>query len=142
MASDPASLWVRTPAFLVDQFVVIVLVVVPVLGFGVEATALVEPGRTRTTVFVLLMAMAFVYHFSLEWRTGATVGKRLFGLEVLEDDGTSLGVKASFLRNALRIVDGLGYWTVAVAVILFRGDGKRIGDAVGGTLVVPVDESG
>jgi uncharacterized RDD family membrane protein YckC len=129
---------VRTPAFLLDQVVVLALVVVPVLAAGVEAAALLAPGRTRTVVFVLLMAMAFAYHFVLEWRTGTTVGKRLFGLEVRADDGTPLDWRKSFLRNALRLLDGLGYWSVAVAVILFRGDGKRIGDAVGRTLVVPV----
>jgi uncharacterized RDD family membrane protein YckC len=138
VAPEPASLWVRTPAFLLDQVVVLAVVVVPVLASGVEAAALLAPGRTRTVVFLLLMATAFAYHFLLEWRTGTTVGKRLFGLGVRADDGTALDWRASFLRNALRLLDGLGYWGVAVAVVLFRGDGKRIGDVVGGTLVVPV----
>lgn len=138
MAPEPASLWVRTPAFLLDQVIVLVLVVVPALATGVEAAALLAPGRTRTVVFLLLMATAFAYHFLLEWRTGTTVGKRLLGLGVRADDGTALGVRGAFLRNALRLLDGLGYWTVAVAVIVWRGDGKRIGDVVGGTLVVPV----
>ncbi len=47
-----------------------------------------------------------------------------------------LGVRGSFLRNAFRLIDGLGYWSVAVGVILYRGDGKRIGDVVGRTLVL------
>jgi uncharacterized RDD family membrane protein YckC len=124
---------------LLDQVIVLVLVVVPVLASGVAARALLAPGRVRTVVFLLLMATAFVYHFLLEWRTGSTVGKRLLGLGVRADDGTSLGWRGAFLRNALRLIDGLGYWAVAVAVISFRGDGKRIGDVVGRTLVVPVD---
>jgi uncharacterized RDD family membrane protein YckC len=132
----PASLVRRTPAFLVDQFAVLVLVVVPALLAGVEFEAITAPGQTRRVVFLILMAVAFVYHFSLELATGQTLGKVLFGLKVVRDDGRPLGVRGSFLRNALRLFDGLGYWSVAVAVILLRGDGKRIGDVVGQTLVV------
>jgi len=133
-----ASLVRRTPAFLVDQVAVLALVLVPALLAGVEFETIVSPGQTRRVVFLLLMAVAFVYHFTLELATGQTLGKWLFGLEVIHDDGTPLGVRGSFLRNALRLIDGLGYWGVAVAVILLRGDGKRIGDVVGTTLVVEV----
>jgi uncharacterized RDD family membrane protein YckC len=132
----PASLLRRTPAFLVDQFAVLVLVVVPALLAGVALEAITSPGQTRRVVFLVLMAVAFVYHFSLELATGQTLGKWLFGLKVVRDNGRPPGIQGSFLRNALRLLDGLGYWSVAVAVILFRGDGKRIGDVVGKTLVV------
>ena len=59
---------------------------------------------------------------------------------VVSDDGDSLDALESFLRNALRLVDGLGYWSVAVAIILVRGDGKRLGDVVGHTLVVEEED--
>lgn len=136
MAPEPASLVVRTPAFLLDQAVVSLLVVGPALLVGVPFAELLAPGRTRTVVFLLLMAVAFGYHFLAEWLTGRTLGKRLFGLRVVGDDGSRLGVRGSFVRNVLRLVDGLGYWTVAVVVIVYRGDGKRLGDVLGHTLVV------
>jgi uncharacterized RDD family membrane protein YckC len=136
MSPDPAPLLRRTPAFLLDQFAVTLLVVPPVLVAGVPLGDVLSPGETRRAVFLALMAVAFLYHFTLELRTGRTVGKRLFGLRTVQADGSPLTVRGSFLRNALRLVDGLGYWTVAVAVILYRGDGKRIGDVVGDTLVV------
>jgi uncharacterized RDD family membrane protein YckC len=136
---EPAPLRVRTPAFLCDQAVVLVFGVGPAIGVGVSPVEVVLPGATRRNLFVLLMGIAFVYHFVLELRTGTTLGKRLFGLRVVSDDGGSLGASGSFLRNALRLVDGLGYWSVAVAIILIRGDGKRLGDAVGRTLVVGAD---
>jgi len=136
VAPSPAPLTIRAPAFLLDQLVVVVLVVPPAITLGVEFDAIVSPGPTRQGVFVLLMAVAFVYHLLAEWRTGRTLGKHLFGLRVVAADGTPLGIRGSFLRNALRLIDGLGYWSVAVAVILYRGDGKRIGDVVGQTLVV------
>lgn len=133
---EPAPLRQRTPAFLLDQVVVFLVVVLPTLALGVSPDSLVQPGRTRTLVFLALMAAAFLYHLLLEYWTGRTLGKQVFGLCVVMDDGSELGVQGSFLRNALRLIDGLGYWSVAVAVILFRGDGKRLGDVVGRTLVV------
>jgi uncharacterized RDD family membrane protein YckC len=132
----PAPLPVRTPAFLVDQMVVLLLGVVPVVALGTPLSAVVSPGRTRSLVFVLLMGIAFGYHLLLEWRWGQTPGKRLFGLRVVTGDGGELGFRGSFLRNALRLIDGLGYWSVAVGVILLRGDGRRLGDVAGDSLVV------
>lgn len=134
--AQPAPLRVRTPAFLCDQIVVAVLGVTPAVAAGAPPVEIVSAGETRRNVFLLLMGIAFVYHFTLELQTGTTLGKRLFGLQVVSDDGGSLGASGSFLRNALRIVDGLGYWSVAVAIVLVRGDGKRLGDVVGQTLVV------
>lgn len=134
--SEPAPLLIRTPAFLLDQAVVVAVVVGPVLAAGVGVEEVISPGDTRTRIFLALNAAAFVYHFLLEWRYGETLGKRLFGLRVVTDTGGEIGVRASFLRNALRAIDGLGYWTVAVVVIVVRGDGKRIGDVAGRTLVV------
>lgn len=136
MDRRPAPLPVRTAAFLLDQAVVSLLVVGPALGAGVSPEALLAPGWVRTVVFLLLMAVAFGYHFLLEWRTGRTLGKWAFGLAVVGHDGEAPDLRASFLRNALRLLDGLGYWTVAVAVIVYRGDGRRLGDVAGRTRVV------
>lgn len=133
---EPANLRRRTPAFLLDQVVVLLLVVPPVLGTSVSVAELLAPGPTRQRVFLVLMAVAFVYHHLFEWLTGRTPGKQVFGLRVVTTDGSPLTFGASLVRNALRLFDGLGYWSVAVAVIRYRGDGKRIGDVVGDTLVV------
>lgn len=133
---SPAPLPRRTVAFLIDQAAVLVLVVVPAVLLGVPAVRVVAPGRTRTLLFLAAMAVAFLYHWVLEWRTGQTLGKRFLGLRAVHDDGRPLSLGGSFRRNALRLIDGLGYWTVAVVVILARGDGKRLGDVVGRSLVV------
>ncbi len=66
MALTPAPLTLRTPAFLLDQLVVIALVVPAAMALGVEFGAIISPGDTRRIVFVALMAVAFVYHFFAE----------------------------------------------------------------------------
>jgi uncharacterized RDD family membrane protein YckC len=132
----PAPLTRRIPAFLIDQLVVLLLVVPPTLLGSVTVGELLSPGETRRVIFLVLMAVAFVYHFLFEWLTGQTVGKIVFGLEAVGSDRTDLTVLESLLRNALRGIDGLGAWGVAVVVILVRGDGKRIGDVAADSLVV------
>jgi uncharacterized RDD family membrane protein YckC len=128
----PAPFLPRTAAFLFDQLVVLVSVVGPLVVAGADVLA----PANRWPTFLALMAGAFVYHFLLEWFDGMTLGKRALGLRVVADDGQPLRVRGSFLRNALRLIDGLGYWTVATVIIAYRGDGKRLGDVVGQTLVV------
>lgn len=132
----PAPLTRRIPAFLIDQLVVLLFVVPPALLGSVTVGELLSPGETRRVIFLVLMAVAFVYHFLFEWLTGQTVGKIVFGLEAVGSDRTDLTVFESLLRNALRGIDGLGAWGVAIIVILVRGDGKRIGDVAADSLVV------
>ena len=90
--------------------------------------------------------MMFIIYFVLEWfyailfemlADGATPGKRLMGLQVVHDDGTPLGWGASILRNLLRGADALpfGYAAGIISMVTSRGF-KRLGDHVGGTLVV------
>jgi uncharacterized RDD family membrane protein YckC len=136
VAPPPAGLWVRTPAFLCDQLVVTAAVVVPALVGGVPVAELTAPGQPRTAAFLAAMGVAFLYHTLAEWLRGRTLGKQLFNLAVVTDAGTAIGLKTAVVRNALRLIDGLGYWSVAVVVILIRGDGKRLGDAAAGTVVV------
>lgn len=128
----PAPFPARTAAFLTDQVVVLVVVVTPLVAAGVDVLA----DGTWQLVFLALMLAAFAYHTVLEWATGTTIGKRAFGLRVVADDGRPLSLWGSILRNALRLIDGLGYWAVATAIVFYRGDGKRLGDVVGHTLVV------
>jgi len=129
---SPAPFLPRTAAFLCDQVVVLVLVVGPLAVAGVDVLA----PANRTPIFLALMGAAFTYHFLLEWLFGTTLGKRGFDLRVVADDGQPLGLWGSFVRNALRLIDGLGYWTVATVILFYRGDGKRLGDVLGRTLVV------
>lgn len=88
----------------------------------------------------------FLVAFLLEWLfpawcearwNGATPGKRLLGLMVLNDDGSPVRWAAALTRNLLRAVDFLPmlYATGLVAMLVNR-DFKRLGDLAAGTVVV------
>jgi len=92
------------------------------------------------------VAFWIVLFFVLEWfypvifelsRSGATPGKRIFGLKVVMDNGLPITPAASFTRNLLRAVDILPFgYGFAIVSMLLRADCKRLGDIAAATLVV------
>lgn len=90
----------------------------------------------------LLLLFAFVlewlYPVAFEvWWNGATPGKRAFGLAVLNDDGTPVGLGASVTRNLLRAADFLPMlYAFGLVSMLCSRQFKRLGDLAAGTIVV------
>jgi uncharacterized RDD family membrane protein YckC len=92
------------------------------------------------------MGVMFLAAFFLEWLfpawcearwNGATPGKRLLGLMVLNDDGSPVRWAAALTRNLLRAVDFLPMlYATGLAAILVNRDFKRLGDLAAGTVVV------
>ena len=84
--------------------------------------------------FLLVM---FLYFVLLEGLGGATVGKRLMGLRVVDVDGGRAGLIRSVIRNVLRVIDSLPTMGIVGAVLIAtRADRARVGDLVAGTRVV------
>lgn len=133
--ADPMS---RALAWLVDSVVRVMiwmmcvqaLALLGMLGFGL----------------MLLMTFALEWLvpvlFEVLWH-GQTPGKKALGLVVLHDDGTPVGWRASFIRNAMRFVDFLpAAYATGFIVTLIDPLGRRLGDLVAGTLVVQALHSG
>lgn len=87
-----------------------------------------------------------IFYFVLEWfycvffemfNDGMTPGKKSLGIQVVHDDGTPLGWGASILRNILRAADFFPFAYLFGIISMVSSQGfKRLGDHVGGTLVV------
>jgi uncharacterized RDD family membrane protein YckC len=68
---------------------------------------------------------------------GRTLGKRVAGLRVVLDTGAPIGLRASLIRNLLRLVEGVALLYVpAMISVLATGSNQRLGDLAAGTLVV------
>ena len=86
-----------------------------------------------TAFFVEWMLPAW---FEAVWG-GQTPGKRLFGLAVLNDDGTPVRWPGALTRNLLRAVDFLPLlYGIGLVTMLINRDFKRLGDLAAGTVVV------
>ncbi|MEO8152507.1 MAG: RDD family protein [Rhizobacter sp.] len=90
--------------------------------------------------------LLLVIYFLLEWfypvvfeliGSGATPGKRAFGLQVVMDSGLPVTPAAAITRNLLRAADFLPVaYGFGLVSMLTRRDFKRLGDLAAGTLVV------
>lgn len=88
---------------------------------------------------VSFLGIIFLYFVLLEGIYGATVGKQLLRLRVVDTDGSVPGVGKAIVRNLLRIVDGLPALSIlGIVLIATSPDRARFGDRVAGTRVVIV----
>ena len=113
-------------------------------GIGVAcltfASALGEGVLLAYGGFVLLLGLTVVwaYFIALEWLwNGQTIGKRVFGLRVIGDDGAPPGFLPIFVRNLVRVVDFLpSFYGVGLLAIVLSPRSQRLGDIAAGTYVV------
>ncbi len=126
---------VRACAWVID--VLIRLAVYWVASIVVAATGKVGWALLAIGFFL----MEWLYPVVFEVIRGATPGKKLMHLSVVQDDGTPVSVTSSMLRNLLWIADFFPvlYFTGLVSMTLSKRF-KRLGDLVAGTLVVYVRE--
>src|SRR6266540_6295921 len=83
----------------------------------------------------VVFVVTFLYHFISEVMLLTTLGKAAMGLHVgVEEDRNRLAAVA--IRNALRIVDAIGLYLIGFLFATFTSRQQRVGDLVGGTVVV------
>lgn len=90
---------------------------------------------------VLIVAnfvLSLIYAIVCEWMwRGQTVGKRLFGLRVVDAHGLRLEPSQVIVRNILRFVDVLPVlYLVGGVACVFSHYRQRVGDIAAGTVVV------
>ena len=85
----------------------------------------------------LYFAISMAYGIVLEWRwRGQTLGKRLFGLRVIDAQGLRLQFPQIAVRNLLRFVDALPLlYLVGGAAAFLNRRGQRLGDLAANTVV-------
>lgn len=77
------------------------------------------------------------YYVLLEWKIGGTLGKLATGMRVVKTTGEPLDLKASLIRNVIRIVDLLPFFYLVGAISIWNSKTKqRVGDRLAKTVVV------
>ena len=138
-----AGLWPRFLALLID-FLLFCVVFFPVTRFtkGVWLMNTTDH-RWNYGLFIsdpLCLSFLFVmvvYFVLLEGLIGVTFGKWVAGLRVTRVGGGKPGLIKGFLRNVLRIVDGLpAFCILGIVMILTSAERARFGDRIAGTRVI------
>jgi uncharacterized RDD family membrane protein YckC len=84
----------------------------------------------------LVVLLGLGYYIFFEAATGMTLGKRMVGIRVVDEDGDDPSFPAAAVRNVLRLVDCLFLYLVGALFALASPRGQRLGDRVAHTLVV------
>jgi uncharacterized RDD family membrane protein YckC len=85
-----------------------------------------------------LLVFYIGYHVLFEVAGGGrTLGKRASGLRVVKDGGSAIGLRASLIRNIMRLPEGLlTFYVPAIISVLVSKNNQRLGDHAAGTLVI------
>jgi uncharacterized RDD family membrane protein YckC len=96
----------------------------------------VDVSQAVSTVFYFVLTIG--YAMALEWFwNGQTIGKRVFGLRVMDLHGLRLQPSQVIIRNLLRAVDSLPLcYLLGGAVSLASRYGQRLGDHAANTIVI------
>lgn len=144
---QPAGLGSRAAAFIIDQMIIFILHIILLFAllFSVELFDIFDyvylylSNYFLLAIFIILIfIIQFGYFIILEFKTGGrTIGKRLVGIRVVQDNGHSITFLSSFIRNTVRLIDALpvGYF-IGLVMIFAHAKHKRLGDIAAGTIVV------
>jgi uncharacterized RDD family membrane protein YckC len=127
-------------AALIDFIIATLIFIGALFMFTLFATAVgIEAASLYFGIFVLLtFTVAWSYFVLFEWLgNGQTIGKRMFGLRVIADDGAPASFTAVLVRNLVRVVDFLpGFYGFGLLAIVVSSRSQRLGDLAAGTFVV------
>ena len=128
----------RVIAALIDLAIVGVAGAVILAAAGALGGSFSEVGVPLAAV---VLGWALYYYFACESGDGQTVGKRVMKLRVVRSDGSPAGMREVGLRTVLRIVDMQFVYLVGLIVMMATGERRgRLGDLVGDTMIVSVEE--
>jgi uncharacterized RDD family membrane protein YckC len=110
-------------------------------GLGRVGAGATLGGFTTGALFLIAFVIEWAYFVLFEtlWN-GQSPGKRWLGLRVVNASGRPLAFVDSVLRNVLRAADFLpAFYALGGAISAFDPRFRRLGDFVGGTLVIAED---
>ncbi len=133
-----AGPYVRVLAYLLDLLIrggvtvgvgLLLLLAGTILGFNVAM------GLNMLLSFFL---MFFYYVFFEAGKRGASPGKRMMGLRVVDTSGAPISFGQSFVRNMLRFADGMPipFYGFGLLSTLMTRRFQRLGDLLANTVVV------
>ncbi|GAA6186552.1 MULTISPECIES: RDD family protein [Aliiglaciecola] len=127
----PAGIGVRTLSFIYD--LLIRLVIMLAAGIALSFAGNMGIGLMLIAAFLV----EWFYPVIFEITKGQTPGKKSFGLTVVYDNGLPVTLAGSLIRNLFRAVDFLpSFYLLGGICLLLSKHNKRVGDYIGGTMVV------
>jgi uncharacterized RDD family membrane protein YckC len=83
---------------------------------------------------ILLLSIA--YYSVLEATLGATVGKLVMGIRVVQEDGSKCTWQGAIVRNLLRVIDAFPFYLIGAILVWTSPKRQRLGDRAANTVVI------
>lgn len=140
-----AGLGSRSAAFIIDQLLLMVVNILSIIillfvmdGLSSFSFFMMENTLPIAITIIVLFIVNWGYFFAFEFFSGGrTLGKKLVGIRVIQENGHSITLLSSFIRNFIRMIDSLPTaYFLGIIMIFFHSKHKRLGDIVAGTIVV------
>ncbi|WP_040208935.1 RDD family protein [Neobacillus jeddahensis] len=140
-----AGLGSRAAAFIIDQVLlwIIDILCLVLLYFSMNELSsmpffFMDNALPIAITIIVLFIVNWGYFFLCEFFSGGrTLGKKVVGIRVIQENGHSITLLASFIRNLVRLIDSLPTaYLLGILMIFFHSKHKRLGDLVAGTIVV------
>lgn len=121
---------VRGLANIIDE----ILVILPLVAIA----SLTKTGSDNSETYMAIGGvLLLIYLIVAEAVWGQTLGKKLFGIKVMMQDGKNCTVLGAILRNVFRIIDMIfGGYLLAIIVMTITPKRQRIGDLIAKTVVI------
>lgn len=132
----PASPLLRAAALIIDFCCI--LVAINSVMMPIRLISTISKDSADGLAILVSFLITFGYYIAIEWFwDGRSVGKKLFHLRVIDQQGLKLAFSQVLLRNLLRVIDfmPLFYVTGGLTATL-SPRWQRLGDIASGTLVI------
>jgi uncharacterized RDD family membrane protein YckC len=122
---------------LIDVLVLTAAELAVVYGLVLLHRSVLPSWLAATLLIVLAGGLPVAYFTLLEWRSGATLGKRSMRIRVVTEHGAPIGARESLTRNLLRLIDFLPVCYVLGGIVAIASDrSQRLGDMAAGTVAI------
>lgn len=122
----------------VEALIDLIIVYAILYGVAMATGDTIEGGGFNLVGWPVVIGflLCFAYFVILEALYGATVGKFLTGLRVVDEKGRPISWGQSAIRNAFRAIDGLPLYLIGFITMCVTKNRQRLGDLVAGCVVV------
>jgi uncharacterized RDD family membrane protein YckC len=133
LALGLAGIGSRFMALLIDYLICGIAYLALILG-----SLALGSGTLATIVSVTVVLVINVGYFTVfeAFGGGRTLGKRFTTLRVVTSGGGQVGLRASLIRNIIRVLEAILLYVPALISVLVTRDNQRLGDLAAGTIVV------
>jgi uncharacterized RDD family membrane protein YckC len=144
-AAEGKKFAIRAGAYMLDYAIMYVCIlaagftggILLRIGLPIFGRQLLSSGQIPSVwQWILGMIVITIYFALFEWRFGASPGKLILRMRVVQEDGHPCTLWAAFVRGLLRFIDGLVFAMPAYSSMKKTPLRQRLGDRAAKTIVV------